>query len=1014
LFVGTRLQLLGPPRVISNGVTLELGSDKPVSVLYYLSQRNDWVSRNELAFLYRPDADDQTALSNVRKWIHRAREHAWAGTLETEKHRVRFQIESDVQAFRQAVAQQRWSDALELYHGPFLSGVSLSATPGFEAWLELERADLNQLWRQAGQQHAIDLEQQQDWLSATRVLTELLKADQLDEDVLQVYLRVLDAQGQRKLALEVFETFRQTLNTELDAEPLESTRALVDSIRHSTVLTTPSPASSAAVPRHNLPAPTTRFIGRKRELERLNDILGDPDTRLVTLIGLGGAGKTRLALELAWRQLEHYPDGVWFVPLAGLSSAELMVPGIASALGFEFSGPREPRQQLLDYLREKNLLIVLDNLEHLLEVVPIITDLLEAAPGLKLVATSRVALELSGEWLFDVDGLSYPPRDTAEDLERFDAVKLFLNRAERVSASIVPTRDTLEAIAEICRKVEGLPLALELAATWTRSLNPTQITKQLETNLELLSSQQRDIPERHRSISVVFEHSWARLGALEQETLASLSVFQGGFTLQSAEQVTGAHLALLLSLINHSLVRRSPNGRYQLHELIRQLAAERLALEQTSTCCERLSSYFVAFLREREEGIKGVHQRGILDEIEVEWGNITGIWAWSVRQGRWNNVEAMLSCLNSRFELKSSYREGAQVFGMALDAFKNQFTDPQFQPEVLAKLLTLCAYFRFRVGEANESELLITQAIQVLEQYPKSKFNAFAWLVMGLLRQSMGHYTQASTFFQRSLDLYEQYGNFWATSRIRNNLGTVAWQQADLEGAKRWHRLALESSRKMGDTREMATSLNGLGIALEASGEIGESIRLYQESLKMYSEVGFLRGQASVLNNLGHVHERKGDVKSARTYYQESLKLKKIIGNTALIGSSLTNLADVLFELGETRAAFEANLEAMRITTRARATPMTLRVLWSFARMEARTGQPHAALRLARFIVTFHECEQWVRDEAAENIPAWNEQASTVQPAHAEEVPGLRTLDEAVEWVAQRHRTILTGTPVIE
>jgi predicted ATPase/DNA-binding SARP family transcriptional activator len=1000
--------------VTINGATLELGSDKPLTLLYYLSQRNDWVSRNELAFLYRPDADDQTALSNVRKLIHRAREHRWAETLEAEKSRVRFQIESDVQAFRQAVAQQRWSEALKLHQGPFLSGVSLSDTPGFEAWLELERADLNQLWRQAGQQHAIDLEQRQDWVNATRVLTVLLKADPLDEDVLQAYLSVLNAQGQGKLALEVFETFRQTLKDELDAEPLESTRALVDSIQQRAVPSTPALPNQPSVPRHNLPAPTTRFIGRKRELAHLTELLAQADTRLVTLIGLGGTGKTRLALELAWRQLEHHADGAWFVPLAGLSSGDLVVPGIASALGFEFSGPREPRQQLLDYLREKNLLIVLDNLEHLLEVVPIITDLLEAAPGLKLVATSRVALELSGEWLFDVDGLSYPPRDTAEDLEQFDAVKLFLNRAERVSASIVPTKDTLEAIAEICRKVEGLPLALELAATWTRSLNPTQITKQLETNLELLSSQQRDIPERHRSISVVFEHSWARLGALEQETLATLSVFQGGFTLQSAEQVTGAHLALLLSLINHSLVRRSPNGRYQLHELIRQLAAERLAPEQTSTCRERLSAFFVAFLREREEGIKGVQQRGILDEIEVEWGNISTVWAWSVRQGRWNNVEAMLSCLNSWFELKSSYREGAQVFGMALDAFKNQFTNPQFQPEVLAKLLTLCAYFRFRVGEVNESEHLITQAFQVLEQHPKAKFNAFAWLVVGLLRQSMGRYTEASTFFQRSLDLYEQHGNFWAVSRIRNNLGTVAWQQADLEGAKRWHRLALESSRKMGDAREMATSLNGLGVAIESSGEIGESIRLYQESLKMYSEVGFLRGQANALNNLGHVHERKGDVKSARTYYLESLKLKKIIGNPALIASSLTNLADVLFELEETRAAFEANLEAVRIAARAKATPMTLRVLWSFARMVARTGQPHAALRLARFIVTFHECEQWVRDEAAENIPAWNEQASTVQPAHAEEAPGLRTLDEAVEWVAQRHRTILTGTPVIE
>ena len=359
-----------------------------------------------------------------------------------------------------------------------MEGISLQDVPGYETWLELERQDLSRKWRTAALSCAREMEEERDLTGVEGWLEHVLKADPLDEDCLQTFLRVLFAAGKRAQALDAYETFCEELKRELDVEPLEATRALFESLRQnepeSASLQAPKPER-----KNNLPAQTTRFIGRKRELEQLSETLAEPDCRLLTLVGLGGVGKTRLALELANQQLETYPDGVWFVPLVGVGSPDLLVSSLASAVSFSFAGASDPKAQLGNFLREKDLLLLLDNFEHLVEGAMLLEELLETAPKLKLLVTSRVALELRGEWLFDLRGLAYPPTDTEEYLESFDAVKLFNNRAERLSTTFVPQGETLEAVAELTRKVEGLPLALELAATWTRSLSVPQLIAEL-------------------------------------------------------------------------------------------------------------------------------------------------------------------------------------------------------------------------------------------------------------------------------------------------------------------------------------------------------------------------------------------------------------------------------------------------------------------------------------------------------------------------------------------------------
>ena len=424
-----RLCLLGTPHLETDGAPEPLPGNRPASLLIYLAQRQTWVARSELAFLYSPEAPEKAALSNVRKLLHRARDNPWAEPLQTETNRVRFPIPTDVQLFEQAFSEERWGDALDLYRGPFLQDFVVPDLAGYEAWLELEREALAERWKEALERRARQLEHEGDPAGAAALLAQRLRHDPLDEEALQGHLRALHAAGRRTQALEAFKTFRRTLERELAIEPLEATLALVEAIRQrpASGVGIPEPAATA----HNLPAFSTRLVGRERELEHLGAHLRDPDGRLLTLAGLGGVGKTRLALELAWRSLEVFPDGVWFVPLAGLGASEALATALAGVLGIESAGTTPAEAQLTGFLRDRRTLLVLDNVEHLLEGAPLLERLLRAAPRLSLLVTSRSALELSAERLVDLDGLPAPAPDAADPLLDSPAVQLFCERAGR-------------------------------------------------------------------------------------------------------------------------------------------------------------------------------------------------------------------------------------------------------------------------------------------------------------------------------------------------------------------------------------------------------------------------------------------------------------------------------------------------------------------------------------------------------------------------------------------------------
>lgn len=928
-----RLHLLGPPRLEQADQSHLLPLDRPASLGYYLLLRNDWVRRSELAYLYSPQADETLAFANLRKLVYRLKQQGWAAALEAEPTRLRLLLPTDVQVFRAALEHQDWTEALRLYNGPLLQGLAFPELSGYEAWLELERQDLARSWRWAVLEQVRSLEAQGDWATAQRWLEQLLRQQPLEEDAVQALMRVLQASGHGGQALETFERFRQHLKAELDLEPLESTRALADSLRNAPTATTPN----------QLPTPSSRFIGRRRELTALLRQLNNPDCRLLSIVGLGGMGKTRLALEAAHQLSPSMANGAGWVALAGLSQPQQLVSSIAGAIGLNFSGPLDPQTQLTNYLRPKEILLVLDNFEHLLEAGLLLEELLQAAPKLKLLVTSRSALELSSEWLFDLEGLPYPPPNTPQDLDGFDAVRLFISRAERLWQHFVLTPTTLEAIAELCRRVEGMPLALELAATWVRGISVSELLEQLSQSLATLQSHHSDWPERHRNLQAILEYTWQQLSPLEQHTLARLSVFRGGFTLEAAQSIAEAQLGLLMRLINQALLRRSESGRYDMHELVRQFAAQKLQELSLTPPPQNPHAHFFAQLGQRlGPQVMQTGQPQSLQQLSHELPNLQAAWAYAFEQPLaevWPGVALALSAV---WEVQGRYPEAQAAFEQAswqswlptADLGWAQQQNGHFLrrlgrlQEALAALqqsleglpppkrtpaLLDLAQVHMALGDYPNAASDLQQAQTLLENWPTPAWQGELWQALGDLAKRQGQPLEAKALYQRHLDLAQQQGLVRAQVEALGALADIEGHLGHFDQALSWLRQSQPFWQNLGDRHRLAESWLTMGNVLYDQGHYDQAEQAYQEALALYRQTGNRLRVSAALNNLGGVAFARGNLNAMKQYIQESLAVRRELGDKAGIARGLSNLAMVAHEQKDYPEAIQLHLQSLEI-----------------------------------------------------------------------------------------------------
>ncbi|HSJ56285.1 MAG TPA: BTAD domain-containing putative transcriptional regulator, partial [Anaerolineae bacterium] len=614
-----QLTFLGGLRVARDGTPVSgFVSTKVQALLCYLALTGQPHLRPSLAGLLWGDMPEERANVNLRKALSNLRRTV-GDYVDLTGQTVAFVRDRpytvDVEEFarRAEPAVRRGAtpaenipalvEAAGLYHSDLLAGFHVHAAPAFEEWLVVERERLRDLAIKVFYALAGYYGARGENDAAIDYASRLLVLEPWHEEAHRQIMLLHARSSRRSAALAQYEACRTVLVEELGVEPMPETTALYERIR------------AASTRRLHLPVQPTPFVGREAEMARIAASFDDPACRLLTLLGPGGIGKTRLALHVAEARRHVFLDGVYLVSLAGIDSPEMLVSSIAAALSFSFFGRQEPKGQLLAYLHEKELLLVLDSFERVLAGAGLVSEILEGAPQVKVLATSRERLNLRWEWLFDVHGMSYPTGPEMARQAGYDAGVLFERTASRVRPDLALEHQE-EHVARICRLVEGMPLAIELAAAAVRDWPCEHIAAELEHNLDLLATSARDVPERHRSVGAAFEGSWRTLTAQSQRALCRLAIFRGGGEVRAAEQVAGADRALIESLAAKSLLRQPERGRFELHEMVRHYAAARLdeTHGERQLAVAAHAGYYATFLHDRTNALCRRAQKVKVDE----------------------------------------------------------------------------------------------------------------------------------------------------------------------------------------------------------------------------------------------------------------------------------------------------------------------------------------------------------------------------------------------------------------
>jgi predicted ATPase/DNA-binding XRE family transcriptional regulator len=715
-----------------------------------------------------------------------------------------------------------------------------------------------------------------------------------------------------------------------------------------------SPASKM-----NLPVLPTPLIGRQREVDEIAQLLRDPQCRLLTLVGPGGIGKTRLAIETASRVQDDFADGVYFVPLAAVNSTRFVVPMIADAIDFTFQGANsiDPKKQLFGYLKGKQILLLIDNLEQLLadSGIELLADLLANAPQVKLLATSRESLGLQGEWVFEVKGLPIPDSGQGKESVQNTSVELFLQRARRVHVGFNMMAEDYPAILRICQMVEGMPLGIELAAAWVRTLTCEEIADQIERGLDFLNLSARDLPARHRSMRAVFDHSWKLLTEEEQGVLLRLSVFKGGFQREAAEQVGGAKLSALSTLVTKSLVRRSGDYRYDLHELIRQFAAEQFAHhpEESVATHVRHGSYYLTYFGRADARLRSSVQRETLAELTAEIDNFRTAWEWAITNREFALIEQTIRPLAYFYDIRGWLQEGIDTFGQAVTKLEISSPD-RINQIVLAHALASRSVLETRLGLYEQARVGLERSLEILRPLNELRVQVESITLLGNVMEFTGDYARASKLYTEGLEMATTIGDHWFAALCLTCLipleGGNTMPVAPEDTYRRFQTVVADW-RVIGDPRFTAIGLNILSWLALKLGRFDEARAALEESITLNLSVGDRWGLAFAYRGLGLIAQVKGEHILAVDIFHKSLDMLTKLGARSDVARLLAEMSRSVFALGDEAEAERGWRESLRIANETRGAWVALEALVGIASLQAKRGECEQALELLLIVL---------------------------------------------------------------
>jgi predicted ATPase/DNA-binding SARP family transcriptional activator len=944
------ITLFGPMQALVQGRPLpHMRSRKGQWLLALLTLRHGRpVEREWLAGTLWPDVDQSQAFDNLRPILSELRRglgNQSVRLLAPDRRTLLLDLggaDVDVLRFDAAIESGKLSNleqAVALYRGPLLEGCN-------EEWVFQERAAREQECIQALQRLGHTALTGGDYEKAITHFQRVVRIDPWEEVARRGWMEALAKRGDTNAALQVYRDFLAVLKGDPKAAPDEKTSALYQRLRSEarrragTHPVTSAQAGSAPVAKGYLPHPLTELVGREDEREDVAALLRR--SRLVTLTGPGGIGKTRLAIEIANEAVEEHTHGVWLVTLESLSESTLIANQIASVLGLQEERGHTLLQSVTEHLRKKKLLLVLDNCEHMLEAsAQVAAHLLKECGGLRILATSREVLGITGESPWPVPALAFPdiehlPQGQATLLRvlmGYESVQLFVERAQSIQKTFALRGSNARTVAQVCAQLEGIPLAIELAAARVKALTVEQIAERLDNELELLTGGSRTALTRQQTLRATLDWSHDLLAEPERTLLRRLSVFAGGWALEAAEVVctdeggstkdvsstpypsslrlhSSDILDLLCSLVDKSLVvfeqqERQGDGRYHLLEMVRQYAHERLgASGETEEVRERLLDWCVALAEEAEPQLRGADQEKWICRIEKEYGNIRT--ALKFKHGQAGS--RLAAALWRYWYVRGDYTEGLQYLSETLFQKENESADA-----IRGKCLYGAGVLTANQGDYASAQPLLEESLSIRRELEDRQGIADSLNDLGNSALVTGEYAHARELYSESLKIRHELQDWRAVADSLLNLGKAIRSQGDYAAAQAMYEESLSIYRKIGDVRRIAYSLINLAYLANNHEDYALARPLLEESLSLSRELGDRANIAWALHILVHVAISQGDLASARAHQEEGLAIFKEIGNGRGVAWSVKNLGDISFHEGDYASAQTLYTESLKL-----------------------------------------------------------------------------------------------------
>jgi predicted ATPase/DNA-binding SARP family transcriptional activator len=841
---------------------------------------------------------------NVEVWFDLREFNALVRACEQHQHPQRDQC---------AACQERLAQAAALYRGEFLAGFALDGCPEFEAWVfvQRERAHVQVLKLLEELAHFHETHGQPS--QAEAYTRQQLALDSLQEAAHRRLMRLLHQQGRRAAALAQFATCRDVLAAELGIEPETETAVLYAQLKTHippAVSSTPWPAATSTLPEYLTP-----FIGRETELAAIGGRLRAGRERLITLVGPGGIGKTRLAQQLAAEYGSAFRDGAYFVPLAQIPTVESIPAAIVEALGLSFvASQRSSVEQLIEMLSGRQILLVLDNFEHLIDGATLLLRLVQAAPQLVLLVTTRERLNLQAEDLFELDGLPTPASNLEDAADQFAAIRLFLDRAQRLSKRLPVSAAQLPEIVQICQLVEGFPLAIELAATWTRDLTCQEIVAELSGGLNQLETTLRDIAPHHRSLRAVFDASWRLLSNAEQRALLLLAVFQGGFSRDAAHAIAGVAAPLLSGLRDKSLLRPAGARRYDMHAVVQQFAAE--ALTANPQAADRAyrdhSRYFLTILAAQAVALDTRAARTAADAIQPDWENVSRAWQWAAQSGDYDLLESALDGLVRFGNLRGLFQEAQTALERALLRPSSGACEPA-PAHLHCRLLTARAYMAGRRG-MEQTLTLAQQALALAEQLEDSPAIIENLIIQSNAYNHIADFVQARALAERALGLAQAEGLEVSIGMCLHSLGVIDYLTSEFEQASPRFQQVLAIHERTGRLEQFGREAVGrLGIIASEEGHHDTALQYLQDYLASCERMGDRRNIVHAQHHLAFVWLKLGEYGRVMQMIEQNIPHARALGDGELVSLGLHVQAWAQRALGQLDAALSSATESVEM-----------------------------------------------------------------------------------------------------